>query len=92
MLDAKELGVAQWVYEHQQMAGLGTATLPSAEALYVPLIASRGVVGVLGVRPVWPRPLLAPEQVHLLETFASQTALAIERTTLAEEVQNAKAK
>jgi two-component system sensor histidine kinase KdpD len=93
-LDAKELGVAQWVYEHQQMAGLGTATLPSTEALYVPLIASRGVVGVLGVRPVWPRPLLALEleQVHLLETFASQIALALERATLAEEAQNARAK
>jgi two-component system sensor histidine kinase KdpD len=88
-LDAKELGVAQWVYEHQQMAGLGTATLPSTEALYVPLIASRGVSGVLGVRPNWPRRLLALEQVHLLETFASQTALAIERATLAEEAQNA---
>jgi two-component system sensor histidine kinase KdpD len=91
-LDAKELGVAQWVYEHQQMAGLGTATLPSTEALYVPLIASRGVVGVLGVRPDWPRRLLALEQVHLLETFASQTALAIERATLAEEAQNAKSR
>jgi two-component system sensor histidine kinase KdpD len=91
VLDAKELGVAQWVYEHQQMAGLGTATLPSTEALYVPLIASRGVVGVLGVRPVWPRPLLALEQVHLLETFASQIALALERATLAEEAQNARA-
>jgi two-component system sensor histidine kinase KdpD len=88
-LDAKELGVAQWVYEHQQMAGLGTATLPSTEALYVPLIASCGVVSVLGVRPNWPRRLLALEQVHLLETFASQTALAIERATLAEEAQNA---
>jgi two-component system sensor histidine kinase KdpD len=90
VLDAKELGVAQWVYEHQQMAGLGTATLPSTAALYVPLIASRGVVGVLGVCPLWARRLLALEQVHLLETFASQIALAIERATLAEGSQNAK--
>ena len=88
-LDVKELGVAQWVYEHQQMAGLGTATLPSAEALYLPLLASRGVIGVLGVRPVQPRRLLAPEQVYLLETFASQTALAIERAALVEEAQRA---
>jgi two-component system sensor histidine kinase KdpD len=89
-LDAKELGVAQWVYEHQQMAGLGTATLPSTQALYVPLIASRGVMGVLRVQPDLPRRLLALEQVHLLETFASQIALAIERATLAEGSQNAK--
>jgi two-component system sensor histidine kinase KdpD len=89
VLDAKELGVAQWVYTHQQMAGRGTATLPSAEALYLPLLASRGAIGVLGVRPAQARALLAPEQVHLLETFASQTALAIERATLAEAAQQA---
>src|SRR5262249_9089405 len=50
-LDDKERGVAQWAYDHQQMAGLGTVTLPSAKALYVPLSAARGVVGVLGVQP-----------------------------------------
>jgi two-component system, OmpR family, sensor histidine kinase KdpD len=44
---------------------------------------------VLGVQPARRRSLQAPEQVHLLETFASQTALAIERATLAEEAQQA---
>ena len=88
-LDTKEHAVAQWVYEHRQMAGLGTATLPSAEALYIPLLAARGAVGVLGVRPASPRRLLAPEQIHLLETFANQTALGLERATLAEEAQQA---
>jgi two-component system sensor histidine kinase KdpD len=88
-LDTKEQAVAQWVYEHRQMAGLGTATLPSAEALYIPLLGTRGAVGVLGVRPESPRRLLAPEQLHLLETFANQTALGLERATLAEEAQQA---
>ena len=74
---------------HRQMAGLGTATLPSAAALYVPLLGTRGAVGVLGVRPTAPRRLLAPEQIHLLETFANQTALGIERATLAGEAQQA---
>jgi two-component system, OmpR family, sensor histidine kinase KdpD len=87
--DTKEYAVAQWVYEHRQMAGLGTATLPSAEALYIPLLGTRGAVGVLGVRPAAPRRLLAPEQIHLLETFANQTALGIERATLAGEAQQA---
>jgi two-component system, OmpR family, sensor histidine kinase KdpD len=88
-LDTKERAVAQWVYEHRQMAGLGTATLPSAEALYVPLLGTRGAVGVLGVRPAAPRRLLAPEQLHLLETFANQTALGLERASLAGEAQQA---
>ncbi|NTU81717.1 MAG: GAF domain-containing protein, partial [Chloroflexales bacterium] len=63
---------------------LGTNTLPSAEGLYLPLTGSRTSVGVLGVRPADRQRLLSPEQVHLLETFASQSALAIERANLAE--------
>jgi two-component system, OmpR family, sensor histidine kinase KdpD len=86
---AREEGIAQWVYDHQHMAGLGTTTLPSAEALYLPLVAARGTVGVLGVLPAQPRRLLTPEQGTLLETFASQTALALERALLAEEAQHA---
>ena len=41
------------------------------------------------MRPARPRALHAPEQLHLLETFASQTALALERARLAEEAQQA---
>ncbi len=50
-MDASELAVAHWVYEHRQLAGLGTATLPGARALYLPLVGSRGAVGVLGMSP-----------------------------------------
>jgi two-component system sensor histidine kinase KdpD len=42
---------------------------------------------VLGVRPAEPHTLETPEQLHQLETFASQTALALERAHLAEEAQ-----
>jgi two-component system, OmpR family, sensor histidine kinase KdpD len=87
--DAREAGIAQWVYEHHHGAGLGTTTLPRAEALYLPLVAARGTVGVLGVRPAQPRRVLPPEQGAWLETFASQTALALERVRLAEEAQQA---
>ncbi len=86
---AREEGIAQWVYDHHHMAGLGTTTLASAEALYLPLVAARGTVGVLGVLPAQPRGVLPPEQDALLETFASQTALALERALLAEEAQQA---
>jgi two-component system sensor histidine kinase KdpD len=87
--DAAEQGVARWVYEHGQMAGSGTDTLPGALSLYLPLVATRGAVGVLGMRPRQQPQMLAPEQLHLLETFANQTALVIERTQLAEEAQQA---
>jgi two-component system sensor histidine kinase KdpD len=88
-VDTAEQAVAQWVFEHKELAGLGTSTLPGAAALYVPLIGSRGAVGVLGVKPTEAHAFDSPEQLHLLETFANQTALAIERATLAEEAQTA---
>ena len=88
-VDASDLGVGRWVYEHRQPAGLGTATLPGASALYVPLLGSTGAVGVLGVRPEDRHALDEPERLHRLETFASQTALALERARLADATQEA---
>jgi two-component system sensor histidine kinase KdpD len=87
--DANDLGVARWVFEHRQPAGLGTATLPGASALYVPQLGSTGAVGVLGVRPADRHAFDAPERLHQLETFAAQTALALERARLAEDAQAA---
>lgn len=86
---ASDQGVAQWVFDHQQLAGPGTDTLPAAEAIYLPLVGAQRTVGVLGLRLDTPRRVQSPEQLHLLETFASQTALAIERAMLAEEAQRA---
>jgi two-component system sensor histidine kinase KdpD len=88
-LDARDLGVGRWVYEHRQPAGLGTATLPGASALYVPLLASTGAVGVLGIRPADAHAMDEPERLHQLETFASQTALALERARLAQDTRDA---
>lgn len=78
ILDAKEQSVAQWVLELGQRAGLGTSTLPSSEALYVPLLTSKGTIGVLRIRPLEPQRLLTPEQMHLLEECAEQIALSLE--------------
>jgi len=88
-LHGADLAVAQWVQDHGEAAGLGTDTLPAAEALYLPLAGSQAVLGVLGVLPANPRRVLLPEQFHLLETFAAQVALALERARLAERAQRA---
>jgi two-component system sensor histidine kinase KdpD len=88
-LHGADLAVAQWVQDHGEPAGLGTHTLPGAEALYLPLRGSQRVMGVLGVLPWKPRRVLLPEQYHLLETFAGQLALALERAQLAEQAQQA---
>lgn len=89
-LDPQESGVAQWVFDHHERAGLGTETLSGASALYMPLLGSAGGIGVVAVRPTDTNRLLDPEQLHLLESLVNQTALAIERTRLSEEAQQAR--
>jgi two-component system sensor histidine kinase KdpD len=88
-VDGNDLGVARWVFEHRQPAGLGTATLPGASALYLPLLGSTGPVGVLGFRPSDRHAMDEPERLHQLETFAAQTALALERARLSRDAQEA---
>ena len=78
-LNEKERSVAAWVFQNCKAAGRFTDTLPMAEARYLPLVTPHGVVGVMGVR--WPGGRLSFEQETLLETFARQVALAIERET-----------
>jgi two-component system sensor histidine kinase KdpD len=87
--DQQEMSVAQWVYEHRQPAGLGTDTLPGAKALYLPLVASSGAIGVAGLQPKNESEGFEPEQFHYLEAFANQTAIAIERSFLGEAAQRA---
>jgi two-component system sensor histidine kinase KdpD len=89
-LDDADLSVAQWVFDHGRPAGLGTDTLPAAAAQYLPLTGTHQTLGVLAVEPDQRRRLLLPEQRHLLETFAGQIALAIERAQLAEEAEVAR--
>jgi len=81
-LHGADLSVAQWVFDHDEPAGLGTDTLPAAQAHYLRLAGSQGPIGVLAVLPASPRRLFVPEQQRLLETFASQIALALERSQL----------
>ncbi|HUL50815.1 MAG TPA: sensor histidine kinase KdpD [Gemmatimonadales bacterium] len=86
-IDDKERSVATWVFEHGQAAGAGTDTLPASQGLYIPLVAASGSIGVLGVRPSDPRRFQDPAVRQLLETFAGQAALALERAMLAEQAQ-----
>jgi len=77
-LNEKEQGVAQWVFDLGQMAGLGTDTLSFSDSIYVPLLASQGSIGVLRVKPIQSKHLFTPDQTHLLEACANQIALALE--------------
>lgn len=91
----RELGVAEWAWQHNKAAGFGTDTLPSAEATYVPLEASGERVGVLVVDARnrgdahSPRALGSEPNRQHLTTFARQIAVALGRAHLAKRAQEA---
>ena len=81
-VDSKELGVAQWVFINQRMAGKSTSTLPGAQGMYVPLIGIGGAIGVVGILSSVQDRFGNVDDMHLLETFVNQTGLAVERALL----------
>jgi two-component system sensor histidine kinase KdpD len=90
--ESHDLAVVEWAFAHRQAAGIGTTTLPTAAVRAVPLMTAHKTVGVMALRlpPVRMSsarmstgPLL-PAKRRLLESFANQIALALERAQLAE--------
>jgi two-component system sensor histidine kinase KdpD len=82
---------ATWAWQHNQLAGQGSDTLPGAKWLCWPLAtASRNAIGVLALQFDSPRAVMTPEQKRLLEALADQAVVAIERMRLMYEIQQAK--
>lgn len=84
-LHGADLSVAQWVFDHNEMAGQGTNTLPGAAAIYFPIYSEDKALGVLALLPVNLRRVFLPEQQKLLETFLRQIGQAVARIRLAEQ-------
>ncbi len=83
-VEENELAVATWAFEHNQPAGRGTDTLPDASMHYQPLNTTRGVIGVLGIKPIGTSMYLSQDQRRILDAFTNQVALAIEGAQLVE--------
>ena len=79
-LTEKELHVAEWSFLNRQPAGKFTDNLPGAEALHLPLMTERSVVGVLSVN--LPEKHLPLARRDLLEAYARQAALVLDRVAL----------
>lgn len=90
LLTIQEANVAQWAYDRGEEAGSGTRTLPGSQGLYLPLLTPKGKTGILGVYASNSGRLFSPDQMHLLETFANQSALAIERALLTDETERSR--
>ena len=84
-----DLDIAQWVYDQQRSAGHGTDTLPAAPALYLPLKAPMRTRGVAAILSPHMEELDIPEQRRMIDTFAAQIALALERVHYVEIAQDA---
>ena len=64
--------------------------MPGADSLYLPHLASKIVVGVLGIKPGDDDRFRDPGQIHLLEMFAGQAAAAVDRINLARQAERGK--
>jgi len=81
-LDSGDLAAARWSWEHNRPAGRGADTLPGAKRLFLPMRTGRGALGVVGIDSDRLGPLLTPDDQRLLDALIDQTALAIERVRL----------
>ncbi|PAW78036.1 MAG: hypothetical protein B9S32_09115 [Verrucomicrobia bacterium Tous-C9LFEB] len=80
-VDDKEISVALWTFRNGRSAGRFTDTLPAAEGYYVPLRAGEKCLGVMGIKLRSGEALLL-QQRDILESFAGQIGLALEREKL----------
>lgn len=82
--DLKEQSAAQWAFGHNEQAGLGTNTMPSARGFYLPIVSNNKVIGVMGIIPQDTKKIFSSDEIMMLEALAIQTASALERTIQAE--------
>jgi two-component system sensor histidine kinase KdpD len=81
-LNADDIAVATWAFQHGAVAGYGTDTLHGSRLRYIPLMSSGGILGILGVIPAEPDGIITHEQERILMAFSNQMALALERVRL----------
>ena len=85
-LDEKDMTAGTWALRTGMPAGKDTDTLSTASLKYYPLRTVNGVLGVMGVQPEEQERSVRMEQERLLQAFASQAAIALERGQLWDQV------
>ena len=89
-LDEADLAAAKWAWSNDRAAGRGSDTLPGAKRLFLPMRTGRGAIGVIGIDSDKTGPLLTPDERRLLDALVDQSALAIERVRLVEDMDRVK--
>ena len=98
--DDKTAAAVAWALRHTKPAGASTETLPTASALAMPLVGSKGAVGVMTLAIGDPsldataretiRRLRDPDERQLLETICKLIGSALERTQLEDDARDAR--
>ncbi|MBV6288127.1 sensor histidine kinase [Pseudomonas aegrilactucae] len=84
-----ERAAADWAWQHDQAAGLGSDTLPNGRWWWWPLSVDEGPLALLGVRPREGRLLSAPRR-RLLKALSQPLAQALARARLADQLEAAR--
>lgn len=85
-----DLAAARWSWDADHPTGKGTDTLPGGRWLFVPIRTVRGPVGVIGVLALKEGRELSAADRRLLDAVGNQAAIAIERMTLAADIDQAR--
>ncbi len=88
-LDVKEQAVADWAFRNNHAAGRATDTLVSASLIYLPLQTPASVLGVMGVKLESDLEYHSQENRRLLDAFATQAAMAMERIRFSRQAEQA---
>ncbi len=90
-LDEPDMAAAQWAWQHNEPAGRSANALPDAKRLFLPMRTGRAIIGVVGIDSEKDGPPLPnPAERRLLDALIDQSALAIERVYLVEDIERVK--
>ncbi|NWD69648.1 sensor histidine kinase KdpD [Pseudomonas gingeri] len=84
-----ERAAADWAWQHDQPAGMGTGTLPFGRWWWWPLSAEEGPMALLGVRPKDGQ-TLSGQRRRLLTALSQPLAQALARAQLADDLEAAR--
>ncbi|QRY76946.1 sensor histidine kinase KdpD [Pseudomonas sp. PDNC002] len=88
-LEDQERAAADWAWQHDQPAGLGTGTLPGGRWWWWPLSGEDGPLALLGVSPRDGQPLPGSRR-RLLAALGQPLGQALARARLAEDLEAAR--
>jgi len=78
LFSEKEFSVSNWVFENNETAGKFTSTLPESKLQYFPLVAPRGIVGVIRIKFDHDNKP-ASDRMIILKSFITQISSSLDR-------------